>query len=150
MSAALDLPVIHLDRHFWKPGWVPTEKTARAERVQELANRDAWIMDGNYSGTLDLRIPRAEAVVLLDPPSWRSIARIFKRRFTERHRDDIPSDCPDRIELQFLWWVATYRWRSRPRVMRRLAARPRMPFWVLETDREVDRFVAALGKPTTG
>ena len=34
----VDLPVIHLDLHYWKPGWVETEKSAWRERVAELAS----------------------------------------------------------------------------------------------------------------
>ena len=32
LGALLDLPVIHLDRHYWNPGWVETEKDAWAEK----------------------------------------------------------------------------------------------------------------------
>jgi adenylate kinase family enzyme len=50
------LPVIHLDLHFWKPGWVePSEDEWRTVQQRVLAG-DAWIADGNYSETLALRL----------------------------------------------------------------------------------------------
>jgi len=64
------LPVIHLDLQFWKPGWVaPSETEWRATQRVVLAG-DAWIADGNYHETLDLRVERADTVVVLDMPWW--------------------------------------------------------------------------------
>jgi adenylate kinase family enzyme len=150
LGQLLGLPVIHLDLHYWNPGWVETEKAAWAEKVTKLASQDAWVMDGNYSGTLDIRLPRAETVILLDPPPWRCVWRIYKRRYFSNDRPDIPKDCPDRIDLLFLWWVASYRWRSRPRVTSRMAARPDLPFRILRSDREVERFLVDVAPPRKG
>ena len=75
MAEILDLPVIHLDRHFWKPGWVEPDKSEWAQRVVELASDGEWVMDGNYGGSIHLRLPRAEAAVLLDFPVWQCISR---------------------------------------------------------------------------
>ena len=62
----LALPVVHLDALYWTPGWAPSEAVLFRARVAEVAARDAWIIDGNYSNHLDLRLPRAEAVIWLD------------------------------------------------------------------------------------
>ena len=60
LSAKTGLPVIHLDIHFWKPGWVePTEDEWR-EKQRDLITHDKWILDGNYCATLDLRLERAD------------------------------------------------------------------------------------------
>jgi hypothetical protein len=42
--------VIHLDALYWQPGWIKPSKEERAATVETLLSRDAWIMDGNYSG----------------------------------------------------------------------------------------------------
>ena len=34
--------------------------------ISELVQRDAWVMDGNYGGTLDVRMSAADTVVFLD------------------------------------------------------------------------------------
>jgi hypothetical protein len=39
--------------------------------VARLAAIPAWIMDGNYSFTYDLRMPIADAIVWLDLPAMR-------------------------------------------------------------------------------
>jgi hypothetical protein len=60
LAARTGLPVIHLDVHYWKPGWVrPTDEEWR-ERQRALVAGTAWIIDGNYNETLPLRLERAE------------------------------------------------------------------------------------------
>ena len=49
------LPLIHLDGHFWNSNWVETDKTSWAQKVKEFSLKDAWIIDGNYGGTMDIR-----------------------------------------------------------------------------------------------
>lgn len=66
LGAITGVPVIHLDREHWKPGWVETPAAEWEERVRELAAAERWIIDGNYGGTLDVRLDRADTVVFLD------------------------------------------------------------------------------------
>ena len=58
LAAKIGLPVIHLDTEFWQPGWKITPREQWRPKVAELVGRDAWIMDGNYGASLDLRLPR--------------------------------------------------------------------------------------------
>jgi len=68
LAAITGSPVIHLDLHFWKPGWVaPTQGEWREKQRRVLAG-DAWIADGNYHETLDLRLERADTIVVLKTP----------------------------------------------------------------------------------
>ena len=39
-------------------------------RVNDVLARDAWIADGNYHETLDLRLELADSIVVLDLPWW--------------------------------------------------------------------------------
>jgi adenylate kinase family enzyme len=61
LGAALGLPVVHLDAHFWRPGWQESPRPEWAARVAELAAAERWVMDGHYAGTLAVR---ARLVVL--------------------------------------------------------------------------------------
>ncbi len=60
------LPLIHLDALYWRPGWDPTPDEEWRAKVAELVNTPAWIMDGNYGGTLNIRLAACDAVVFLD------------------------------------------------------------------------------------
>lgn len=58
-----------------------------SRRVELRVNGDNWVVDGNYSSTRDLVLPRATEIVWLNLPVrvffprvvWRSIKRAFKR-----------------------------------------------------------------------
>ena len=94
LSAKTGLPVIHLDVHYWKPGWVePTDDEWR-ERQRTLLAGEAWIADGNYVQTLDLRLERAETVVFLDTPWWICAGRAFARGL-RKPVGQMPEGCDD-------------------------------------------------------
>jgi len=123
----LELPVVHLDAIYWSPGWVPPEISRFREKMAQAAARDSWIIDGNYTSHLDLRLPRAEAVIWLDLPRYvyftRSIWRLIRNY--GRQRADVGPGCPERFELSFFRdWVWTYPARARPRHAQILANLP--------------------------
>ncbi len=110
LGAVLDLPVIHLDQHFWLPGWRETERAAWLRRCEQLASADRWIMDGNYSGSLTSRLARADLVVFLDLPRRVTIPSVVRRRLRwhGRTRPDMTPGCPERFNREFLTWLWTY------------------------------------------
>jgi adenylate kinase family enzyme len=68
LAAKTGLPSIHLDLYFWKPGSVAPSQTEWRDKQRVALAGDAWIADGNYHETLDLRLERADALVVLDMP----------------------------------------------------------------------------------
>ena len=113
LAARTGLPVVHLDLHFWKPGWVaPSEAEWREEQDRLLAG-EAWIADGNYDETLDLRLGRADTVVVLDMSWWLCAGRAFLRGF--RMPDELPEGCAYSARQRLLdeWRLAVRIWRRR-------------------------------------
>ncbi|QLQ39871.1 adenylate kinase [Micromonospora robiginosa] len=149
LARRLDLPLIHLDRHYWRPGWTAPAGDEFRARVAELAARPAWVMDGNYAGTLDLRLPRADLLVLCDPHRLRCLVRVLRRRWAYRvePRPDLPPGCPERIDLDLLRYVWRYPGHSRPRVLAAVAAyAPDVPVRRVRGRRDVARLRAEVGK----
>jgi adenylate kinase family enzyme len=144
IAARLGLPVVHLDAIHWNPGWVESEVGRFRQRVAEAAASDAWVMDGNYTTHLDLRLPRAEAVIWLDLPRhiyfpravWRSIQNYG------RDRDDLGPGCPEQFDLSFLLdWVWNYKTRSRAQHGQLMSSLPSgIRAIVLRSPREVRQF----------
>jgi len=151
IAELLDLPLIHLDRHFWNPGWVETDRKEWARKVVELSSQDAWVMDGNYGGSISLRLPRAEAAVLLDLPVWQCLWGIFKRStvYLGETRPDLANGCEEQLpDWAFIKFVATYKWRSRPKVLRKIAAEPHVRLYHLKSRRAARRFMKELRAAT--
>lgn len=146
LGAATGLPVVHLDARFWRPGWTPTPRDEWRRTVATLVAGDAWVMDGNYGGTLDLRLAACDTVVFLDLPRLVCLRRVVARalRHAGRTRPDMAPDCPERLTLEFVRWVWRYPRRQRPAVLRRLAAAAEAGtrVVVLRSDAEVERFLA--------
>ena len=95
------LPVVHLDRHFWRPGWVETPRDEWRRRQAELFAGDRWIADGNYGGTFDERFSRADTVIVFALPRLTCLAGALKRS-TLNHGRAIQADgCPERFQLSF-------------------------------------------------
>jgi adenylate kinase family enzyme len=111
LSKVMDLPIIHLDRFYWKPKWVPTPNEEWDHFVEEAANEEQWIMDGNYSRTLDLRLKRADAIIFLDMPTILCIYPIIKRRikYHGKTRSDLNQECPEKLDWAFFIWVWNYK-----------------------------------------
>ncbi|WP_158879511.1 DNA topology modulation protein FlaR [Amycolatopsis anabasis] len=118
LGEILGLPVTHLDRLFWRPGWVPTER-AEWRRIQRgLVAADRWILDGNYGGTMDIRLAAADTVILLDFPRRTCLRRALRR--TIRGGEQAPG-CPERFDPEFLRWIWTWPHAGRRRMFAHLA-----------------------------
>ena len=114
LAARTGLPVIHLDLHYWKPGWVRPSDDEWRERQHTLLSGEAWIIDGKYNETLPLRLERAETVVFLDTPWWLCASRAFVRGI-RNPGGEMPEGCEDSRSrrLRDEWGGVGRIWRNR-------------------------------------
>lgn len=151
LGEILGLPVIHLDAHYWRPGWKETPRDEWREKVAKLAAQPRWVMDGNYGGTMDMRLAACDTVIFLDLPRRTNLWRILKRRlqFAGRDRPDIAPGCPERFNGEFLSWIWSYPSRQRPKILEKVAAlRADQRAIVLRSPREVREFLKSAGRET--
>ena len=80
------LPVIHLDRLYWRPGWTEPPKDEWRQVHDGLIAGESWIIDGNYGGTMEPRLGAADTVVFLDLPRLVCLWSVVRRRFSEGRR----------------------------------------------------------------
>lgn len=117
LAARTGLPLYHLDKLFWRPGWVERDRDEGCAELAEVLAGDRWIIDGNYGSNLPLRIARADTVVWLDYPTWLCLGRVLKRWWQYRGtaRPDMTEDCPEHLNLEFLIYVLSFRsaWQHR-------------------------------------
>lgn len=137
------LPLRHLDQLYWRSGWIETDEEEWAARVARLIAEPRWIIDGNYSGSLKLRLGRADTVIDLDLPAWLCVARIVKRllRSWGKVRPDMAEGCPERPNWEFLAYTATFPWKVRPRTDQKLRAFGGR-YIRLRSQAEIDRFLS--------
>lgn len=76
----LAVPFVELDAINHQPGWTPLDRNEFRRRIAELADTDAWVIDGNYRSVVGEVIwKRADTVVWLDPPRWVVMRQIVGR-----------------------------------------------------------------------
>jgi len=149
LGSILGIEVIHLDVHFWRPGWVETPAKEWAACQRALLQRESWIADGNFGATLDLRFAPADTIIFLDSPRWTCLWRVLRRRMLHagRSRPDMAAGCRERVDLEFLRWIWEFPRRSRPRLVAALDRyREGRQVEVLRSGREVARFLGSLAE----
>jgi adenylate kinase family enzyme len=119
LGEKLAVPVVHLDFHFWQAGWQAVEEGVFRERVSRLAAAPEWIMDGNYSRTFDIRMPRADTLIWLELARATCLARVVGRvlRGYGRARAELPAGCPEHIDLAFLRYIWDFPAKHRPGIV---------------------------------
>lgn len=148
LGGKLALPVIHLDSYFWRPGWQIPDAQAWRHRLAALAALPAWVMDGNYINTFDIRMPRADGLVWLDHPRGICMRRVLMRTIMGygRTRSDLAEGCPDRFDIAFLRYVWNFPAKQRPRIVASIAQfGAHLRVIRLRSDQDVENFVATLG-----
>ncbi len=124
LGEILRIEVVHLDARYWQPGWVEPDKAQWERVVERLVRSETWILDGNYGGTMDLRLAAADTIIFLDLPRtlciWRAIQR--RIRYAGKSRPDMAPGCPEAIDWTFLKWIWQYPASRRPGILRKLKA----------------------------
>ena len=138
------IDVVHLDKIFWNPGWVPTGKDEWREVVRQALEKDSWIIDGNFGGTLEMRIQACDTIIFLDMPRHVCIYRILKRwvMYSKDTRPDMAEGCEERFDFEFFMWVWNYPTRSKPEkelVLTRYADEKKIIR--LRSNREIEQFL---------
>jgi adenylate kinase family enzyme len=144
LGAVLGLEVIHLDSLYWSAGWVEMPKDEWKIKVEELLKKDSWLMDGNYGGTLDLRLAACDTVVFLDIPRSICLWRILKRRALYRRgsRPDMAEGCPERFTWQFIKWIWDYPRKRKPALLEKLKSHSQSKtIIVLKSQTEIEIFL---------
>ncbi|MBN2789556.1 MAG: topology modulation protein [Candidatus Delongbacteria bacterium] len=109
LAKILNIPIIHLDVHFWNPGWVMTDSEIWHKTVDNLILGDSWIMDGNFNSTIEKRVKRADTVFYFDFSKYRCLYNAIKRmiigRYFFKKRSDMAEGCKEKFDMEFYKWI---------------------------------------------
>ena len=144
LGEATGLPVVHLDEHFWSPGWVEMPRDRWQEVQRGLFSGDRWIADGNHEGTLDVRLSRADTVIIIARSRWACVAGAVRRRIVNRREPVQAEGCPEHFELSFLRWIWNFDRDSRPQLDAAIARQPHLTVVELTTRAQMQGFLEAI------
>lgn len=90
LGRLFNLPVYHIDLHFWQRGWQkPPDKDAWLLEIENETKKESWIIDGTYLDTLENRFNRSDLVIYLNLETEICIESAIKRHLLKR--DDFPA-----------------------------------------------------------
>ena len=123
LGKKLNVPVIHLDAYYWQPGWRKTEAQRWQQIQQKLIKANSWIIDGNYGGTMNIRLAAADAIIWLDFNRYVCLSRVVKRylQYPGKTRPDMAAKCPERLNYELLKYVWNFPQIHRPKIVDKLA-----------------------------
>ncbi len=146
LGEKLGLPVVHLDKLWWKPGWVERDQQEFDAKLAVELEKPRWIMDGNFNRTIPQRIAKCDTVIYLDFPRLACLLGVCKRVLTTygKVRPDMGEGCPERLDFEFLKWVWNFNSKNRENYYRLLNEATHAETIVLKNRRMVKRFLASL------
>jgi adenylate kinase family enzyme len=82
LSEILNIPVISLDKVFWRPNWVKTPDEEFRDIVRDGINQHnrGWIVDGNYSSILGAHVSEEATDIIclyLSFRSWPALILVY-------------------------------------------------------------------------
>lgn len=111
------LPVVHLDLLFWNADKTSVTREVFVQRLEKAMGQEEWIIDGNFSFTMEKRMAACDTVFFLDYPVEVCLSGVRERR--GQPRPDMPwietGDGPDYDE--FLEFISNFQTDRRPQVV---------------------------------
>lgn len=105
LSAKTGLPLHYLDMIWHRPDRTVIEREEFDMQLEKLLTEDEWIIDGNYSRTLSVRLVHCDTVFLFDIPVELCIegakSRIGKERVDMPWREEV-------LDPEFLQWIVDF------------------------------------------
>jgi adenylate kinase family enzyme len=122
MANVLHINVFHLDSFYWKKNWQPITRTEITEIQKEIFSKEAWIIDGNFQSTMDMRIQAADTIIFLDFPSLTCLFQAIKRSiiYYNKTRPDMGEGCKEKFDLDFYKWIWSFRKANRPAILKKI------------------------------
>ena len=140
----INIPIIHLDKEYWKPGWVEPNKDEWHEKQSKLVDGESWIIDGNYGGSFDIRFSKADTIIFLDYNRYICLFRLFERwlQYRGKNRIDMGEGCNEKIpELSFIKFVLEFPKKSRPKIIDKMNEYKKIEKIILKNPKETKKFL---------
>jgi len=123
------LPVVELDKIFWRSGLFPTPRVEWIQLQESLVRKETWVLDGDLGpyDAVEVRLRAADTILLLNFSLFRCAWRVLRR-------------APERAD--FWRWVLDYRRQSVPRLTDAISrCAPNADLLILRTPKAVREFM---------
>lgn len=108
------IPLHYLDMMYWNADKTTVEKSVFLSRLAAVLDTDAWIIDGNYGASMEMRMQACDTVIFLDYPLDICLDGIRARR--AKPREDMPW-IETEEDVEFIEFIKGYEEQQRPKVL---------------------------------
>ena len=144
LSKILNLPLVHMDNLYWNEDKTSVDLDTLKARLQPYLEKEEWIIDGNYHKTLEMRLPYASDVFVLDLPRKECIQGILDR--IDQPRDDIPWVESEDDATELIAWTADYGFRTKDEEIAMLNKNKHIKVHVINSRKEMNEYLEKLAE----
>lgn len=142
LHAITGIPLFHLDMLFWNADKTTVQKSVFHDRLRAVIQENEWILDGNYSSSMELRIQNCDTVIFLDYPTDVCLQGIKDRK--GKSRSDMPWTEDDENDADFIEFIKNYRAQSRPQVMQLLKTYAHKDIFIFSSRAQAEEFLSGM------
>ena len=132
------LPLYHLDLMYWNEDKTIVNKEVFLDRLNNALNLDEWIIDGNYSSSMEMRIKKCDTIVFLDYPLEVCLEGVKNRK--NQKRSDMPW-IENEIDQEFIKYIERYNLDVRPNVLELLNKYSDKNIYIFKNRNESNEFL---------
>ena len=132
------IPLYHLDMMYWNADKTTVEKSVFLEWLSAVLKKGAWIIDGNYGSTMELRMAACDTVIFLDYPLDVCLDGIKERR--GKPRGDMPW-IETEEDAEFIEFIKNYNEQQKPKVLELFEKYSDKNIVILESREQADAFL---------
>ncbi len=141
LSEKTGIKVYHLDNLYWNADKTNVERDVFDMRLTEVLEKESWIIDGNYSRTMEMRLEKADIVFFLDLPAEICLESARKRIGTVRV--DIPW-VEEEEDEEFMEYIRTFSEMKAPQIRELFEKYPDKEYIIFNTREDVDKYIEEL------
>ena len=115
LAKITSIELIHLDMLYWNKDKTTVDDKTFNERLHLAVNKPCWIIDGNFSSTIEIRLNLCDTVIFLDYPTEVCVNGVLSR--LGKVRGDIPWVEGPEPDEQFMNYVKGFNLNKRPQIV---------------------------------
>ena len=141
LHTKIGIPLYHLDMMYWNADKTTVERSVFLARLSSVLEKEQWIIDGNYSSTMELRMAACDTVIFLDYPLEVCLEGIKERR--GKARSDMPWIETEEDE-EFIDFIKRYNEQQKPKVLALLGKYGDKNVIILQSREQADAVLSRL------
>ena len=144
LGEKLNLPVVHLDQIWWKPGnWQHLEREEFDDLLKAEVEKPRWILDGNFNRTIEMRLEECDTVIYLDFSRFACLISWLGRVISNwgQARADMTEGCVEWFDPEMAKWIWQFNGKNRKRYYELLSQADDKQVYILKNRRAVRKFL---------